>query len=306
MDDLEHLLSKFKRLTLRARILQAIRDFFQQRQFLEVTTPIISHDLLPEEHIDLILSEAGYLLPSPEIHMKQLLAAGYKRIFQIGPCFRKGEKGKEHLPEFTLLEWYRTGEDYHALAEDCEQLLLWIADNVFNNGALFRQGRSIDLTRPWPRLTVQKAFLDFAGWDPMTTTDAERFELDFAETIIPRLDPCRPVFLLDFPDYAASLAKKKTEDPRRAERLELFAGGLELANGFSELVDPLEQRTRFEQANQRRTVLGKKPYPLPEKFLACLDRMPPSAGIALGVDRLVMLFTGVSDIEEVVAIGLQE
>ncbi len=293
-------------MTLRARILQAARDFFKHRQFLEVTTPIVSPSLLPEEHIDLILSEAGYLLPSPEIHMKQLLAAGYKRIFQTGPCFQKRKKGKEHLPEFTLLEWYRTGEDYHALAEDCEQLFLWIADNVFHKKTIFRHGRSIYLTRPWPRLTVRQAFLDYAGWDPLAIKNIEKFELDFAERVIPCLDPCKPVFLIDFPAYAASLAKRKNTDPRQAERLELFIGGLELANGFSELVDSQEQRTRFEQANQRRTALGKKPYPIPEKFLACLDGMPPSAGIALGVDRLVMLFTEASDIEEVVAIGHQE
>ena len=302
MKELEPLYKKIDRLTLRAKILQLIRDFFEENDFLEVSTPLISTDLIPEAHIDPIVAENGFLLPSPEIYMKQLLAAGYKRIFQIGPCFRKGEKGAHHLPEFTLLEWYREGEDYHALAKDCEQLLLKITKKIFQRLKGPHGQSRIDFTPPWPRITVQQAFLENAGWDPLEITDPTKFEYDLTEKVIPGLDQEKPFFLIDFPAYEASLARKNIIDPRSAERLELFAGGLELANGFSELIDPEEQRCRFEEANKQRRKSGKADYPVPEKFLNCLSYMPPSAGIALGVDRLVMLLTEATHIEQVVAI----
>lgn len=302
MKELEPLYIKIERLTLRAKILQTIRDFFEENEFLEISTPLISTDLIPEAHIDPIVAETGFLLPSPEINMKQLLAAGYKRIFQIGPCFRKGEKGEHHLPEFTLLEWYRPGEDYHALTKDCEQLFLKIAKKLFQRVEIPQGQGRIDLTPPWPRITVRQAFLDYAGWDPIETINSSKFEHDLTEKVIPAMDTKKPLFLIDFPGYEASLARKNPLDARSAERLELFAGGLELANGFSELIDREEQRYRFEKANKKRRSLGKTDYPIPEKFLNCLSSMPPCAGIALGVDRLVMLFTGATHIEQVVAL----
>ena len=134
----------------------------------------------------------------------------------------------------------------------------------------------------------------------------ERFEQDLTEKVVPGLDKGKPVFLLDFPAYEASLARKKPEDPRAAERVELFAGGLELANGFSELTDPEEQRRRFEETNERRRARGERAYPLPDKFLAFLADLPPSAGIALGIDRLVMLFAGASHIDEVIALAPED
>lgn len=301
MDELVRLSAKQERLGLRSRCLQKIREFFFEEGFLEVTTPVRSSSLIPEEHIHAFESEAGFLLPSPEIHMKGLLAAGYEKIFQIGPVFRKGEKGRFHLPEFTLLEWYRARADYNALAGDCERMVLWICEELFKSRILCYQGSSIDVTPPWPRCTVQEAFQESAGWDPLQEKNPERFERDLVEKVVPRLDPEKPVFLFDFPDYEASLARKKISDPRIAERLELFAGQLELANGFSELTDPGEQRLRFELVNESRKARGERPCTVPENFLAFVERMPPSAGIALGVDRMLMLLTDAARIGDVVA-----
>jgi lysyl-tRNA synthetase class 2 len=306
MDHLDRLASKRKNLILRARTLQAVRRFFLEGGFLEVFTPILNPSIIPEDHIHPVETEAGFLLPSPEIHMKRLLAAGYDKVFQIGPCFRKGERGEKHLPEFTMLEWYRAREDYRDLADDCEGLLLAVCQDLYGRAEIEYPGESIDLTLPWPRITAREAFLTHAGWDPIEEEDAERFEQDLAEKVFPGLDKGKPVFLLDFPAYEASLARKKADDPRIAERIELFAGGLELANGFSELTDPKEQRRRFEETNERRKSRGQNTYPLPEEFLAFLHELPPSAGIALGLDRLVMLFAGASHIDEVIALAPED
>lgn len=302
MVDLDRLASKRANLELRERALRAVRRFFRDRGFLEISTPLLNPALLPEEHIHPVETEAGFLLPSPEIHMKRFLAAGYDRIFQVGPCFRKGERGGQHLPEFTLLEWYRAREDYLALANDCEQLLLGVCRELFGRDGIEFQGEPVDLAPPWERVPVRDAFLAWAGWDPITEEDPERFEQDLAEKVMPGLPKGRPVFLVDFPAYEASLARKKPAEPGVAERIELFAGGLELANGFSELTDPEEQRRRFKETNERRKARGEKAHPLPETFLAFLADLPPSAGIALGVDRLVMLLAGASRIDEVVAL----
>jgi lysyl-tRNA synthetase class 2 len=306
VDDLVRLANKRKNLVLRERTLRAVRRFFQESGFLEVSTPLVNPVVIPEEHIHQVETEAGFLLPSPEIHMKRFLAAGYDKVFQIGPCFRRGERGSHHLPEFTMLEWYRAHEDYRALADDCEQLLLAVSQDLFGRARIEYQGEPIDLDPPWQRITVQEAFLAHAGWDPLGEEESERFEQDLTEKVVPGLDKGRPVFLLDFPAYEASLARTKPEDPRAAERVELFAGGLELANGFSELTDREEQRRRFEETNQRRAAAGEKPFPLPEKFLAFLSHVPASAGIALGIDRLVMLLAGASHIDEVIALGPED
>ncbi len=306
MEDLARLARKRGNLVLRERILCSARRFFRERGFLEVTTPILSPTVIPEEHIHPVETAAGFLLPSPEIHMKRFLAAGYDRVFQIGPCFRKAERGEQHLPEFTMLEWYRAGEDYHALADDCERLLAAVIESVSGKAVVEYGGNPIDLSPPWPRLTVRQVFLKHAGWDPLEEENPERFERDLTEKVVPVLPRERPVLLFDFPAYEASLARKSPADPRTAERLELFAGGLELANGFSELTDPKEQRRRFEETNERRRARGEKTCPLPEKFLAFLSDLPPCAGIALGIDRLAMLLAGASRIDEVVALAPED
>ncbi|MDW7710593.1 MAG: EF-P lysine aminoacylase EpmA [Deferrisomatales bacterium] len=283
-----------RNLELRARILQGIRAFFAGRGFLEVETPHRIPANAPEPHIDAVPSGDWYLHTSPELAMKRLLGAGCPRIFQVCRCWREGERGKRHLPEFTMLEWYRAGEDYRALMEDCEGLLPALG---FSDGG----------ERPWSRVTVTEAFGRWAGTTPEEALEAGTFDELVALRVEPGLAGLgTPVFLVDYPSACASLARRKPGRPGLAERFELYAGGLELANGFSELTDPVEQRTRFEADRESRREAGRDPYPMPEPFLRGLARVPPSAGIALGVDRLVMLLVGADTIDEVVALVPEE
>ena len=270
-------------LSERARVLREIRAFFDARGFTEVETPVRIPAPAPEPHIDCPPSGDWFLRASPELQMKKLLAAGMERIYQIGPCFRAGEKGRRHSPEFTMLEWYRANADYSQIAADAEELLVEV---------LKRDHADVQ------RITVREAYLRWAGWDPVETWDQDRFDFDMATKIEPNL-PKEQLFLTDYPAPAASLARLKADDPRMAERWELYVDGIELANAFTELVDPVEQRRRFELAREERRALGEADYPLDEEFLDALARMPPSGGVALGVDRLVMLACGASSIADV-------
>lgn len=283
-----------RNLELRARVLQGIRAFFVERGFLEVETPHRIPANAPEPQIDAVPSGEWYLHTSPELAMKRLLAAGYPRIFQVCRCWREGERGKRHLPEFTMLEWYRAGADYRALMEDCEELLPALG---LDGGA----------GRPWPRIAVAEAFRRWGDTTPEEALRAGTFDELVAFQVEPALAALgTPAFLTDYPAECAALARQKTGNPAVAERFELYAGGLELANGFSELTDPEQQRARFEADRDARRRSGRDPYPVPEPFLRDLARTPPSAGIALGVDRLVMLLAGAETIDEVVAFSPEE
>jgi lysyl-tRNA synthetase class 2 len=233
--------------------------------------------------------------------MKRLLAAGYPRIFQICRCFRQGERGDRHLPEFTMLEWYRAGTDYRTLMTDCEDLLAGIARDLDFDGVLGWRGRAIDLAPPWERLTVREAFLRYATLSADEALRQDRFDEVLSFEVEPHLGLAHPVFLCDYPAELAALARLKPEKPGVAERFELYLAGIELANAFSELTDAEEQRRRFASVSRERLLQGGAPGPMPEKFLAALPQMPPAAGIALGVDRLAMLMSGASRIDEVVA-----
>jgi lysyl-tRNA synthetase class 2 len=234
--------------------------------------------------------------------MKRLLAAGYSKIFQISRCWRQGERGGRHLPEYTMLEWYRAGCDYRSLMTECEDLLRGLVPK----GILCRNGLKIDLSPPWERLTVHEAFTRHAGMTPGEALTTGRFDEIIAFEIEPRLGVDRPTFLLDYPVELAALALRKPDDPAVAERFELYIAGLELANAFSELTDSAEQRRRFEKEESLRRAAAKAPYPTPEKFLLELTHLDAAAGIALGVDRLVMLLTGAGTIDEVVAFTPEE
>ncbi len=288
---------KLDKLQQRARIVQSIRAFFIAEGYLEIETPHRLPGNAPEEHIEAVAAGDWFLHTSPELCMKRLLAAGFERIFQICRCWREGERGRRHLPEYTMLEWYRAGVDYRALMAECEALLLALAPAGF----VERQGRRIDLTLPWPRLTVAEAFARFTDMTPEAALAAGRFDELIALQIEPQLGWEKPVFLVDYPAPLAALARRKPEDASLAERFELYVGGIELANAFSELTDPVEQRVRFAEAEKRRRAAGKRPYPEPEHFLRELADIPSAAGIALGVDRLIMLLTGADSIDEVVA-----
>jgi lysyl-tRNA synthetase class 2 len=299
------LAGKASALRTRARIASAVRAFFERAGYLEVETPCRVPAPAPEFHIDAVRSEPWYLQTSPELPMKRLLAAGYSRIFQLCRCFRAGERGSRHLPEFTLLEWYRADADYSDLMDETEALLRAVVSET-GSEVLVRHGRRIRLEPPWGSLSVREAFRRYAGTSPEDALSAGTFEELLVERVEPHLGLDRPTFLYDYPTRLAALARRKREDPSVAERFELYVGGLELANGFSELTDPAEQRARFDDEREERRRAGKDPYPMPERFLRDLERMPEAAGVALGLDRLVMLVTGADRIDDVVAFTPEE
>ena len=275
-------------LILRDALMQSIRAFFHDRGFVEVETPIRLQHPCMELHIDAEPSGDRFLRTSPEIYHKQLLARGHERIFEVGKCFRKGETGPLHHPEYTMLEWYRTRADYMDMLEDTRDLIQSAA-------GLLDLGLG-----EWSILTVSEAFEQFAGWDPVGNYDADRFDLDLVEKIEPAVKEIGgAVVLLDYPAEAAALSRCKPDHPLAAERWELYIDGIELANAYSELTDPVEQRRRFEQCAEQRMALGKETYPIDEAFIQALGKMPPSGGVALGVDRLLMLMAGADSLDAV-------
>jgi lysyl-tRNA synthetase class 2 len=233
--------------------------------------------------------------------MKRMLGAGYEKIFQIARCFRKGERGGRHLPEMTLLEWYVAGADYLELMTQCEELIAFLATRMGMGRQLSYQGHVVDLTPPWDRLSVAEAFKQFGGMTADQALEKECFDELMGIAIEPHLGLERPLFLYDYPAQCGALARLKPADLSVAERFELYIAGMELCNAFTELTDPIEQRARFEAENRTRTASGKTAYPTAESFLRALATMPPAAGNALGLDRLVMLFTDAVSIDDVVA-----
>jgi len=295
-------LSRIKaNLERRALIYDVIRAFFRSEGFLEVETPLLVPTVAPEKYITPFTVNGWFLSTSPEMHMKRLLAAGYSKIFQICHSFRKSERGQLHNPEFTMMEWYRVGSDYMGIMQDTEWLICTLANKLCSGSTIRYQGKNIDLTPTWPRVTVRDAFLRSAGWDPFTRLDEERFEVDLVEKVIPSFDAGRPTVLLDYPVAMASLARLRPGSPPVAERAEVFIGGLELANAYSELNDAAEQEKRFKQEIETLKREGKRSVVMPEKFLECLPDLPECGGIALGIDRLAMLFCDAASIDEVIA-----
>ncbi len=288
-------------LELRARMLRAIRAFFDLRGYVEVETPVRLRAPALELHIDAEPSGDRFLRTSPELHMKRLLAEGFDRIYQIGPCFRRGERGPLHHPEYTMLEWYRAATDYRGILEETRDLVLAVTRAAAGGSSVVRNGRTLDVAGPWSVTTVSDAFRRWAGWDPAARFDADRFDMDLVEKVEPSLPRDVPVVLIDYPAAAAALSRLKADDPRVAERWELYLDGVEIANAYSELTDPALQRARFDECARRRRALGKPVYPLDEEFLEALGRMPPAGGIALGVDRLAMVLAGAPTIGEVTA-----
>jgi lysyl-tRNA synthetase class 2 len=301
MDESWHLARKQAALRLRAMMIRAIRRFFDERDYLEVETPVRIPAPAPEAHIDAPPSGDWFLQTSPELCMKRLVAAGYPRIYQISKCFRADERGSRHLPEFTMLEWYHPGGDCRTLMQECEALILSVAQALGASDALTYRGMTITLTPPWERLSVTDAFARHASLSLHEALAADRFDEIMACEIEPRLAAGRPVFLCDYPAAHGALARLKPSDPSLAERFELYLGGMELANAFSELTDEREQRSRFEQALRLRHAAGKAAYSMPEPYLRSLRELPDTAGIALGVDRLAMLFADSVSIDAVVA-----
>ena len=284
-------------LEARARILRAVRAWFEAQGFLEVDTPARVRSPGQEVHLDAVPAGGGHwLITSPEYHMKRLIAAGLPRIVQIAKCWRDNESGPHHRGEFTMVEWYRANAPLEALADDCEALVRVAAT------AAGRDPAALGLGSPFARTTVRELWARDAGFALAGDEDAaDVFYQVFLDRIEPVLAAAGPTFVFDWPAPLAALARRKPGDSRVVERFELYAGGLELANAFGELTDPVEQRRRFEDEARTRAARGRAVYPIDEALLAALPRMPPTAGIALGFDRLVMLVLRLRDIAEVAA-----
>ena len=290
-----------KNLQRRARVVTAVRSFFDRQDYLEVETPIRIPAPAPETHIDAQPAGDWYLQTSPELCMKRMLADGCTQIYQICKCFRMGERGRRHLPEMTLLEWYTAAQDYTRMMTQCEALVTDVVRAMNLPLDLPYQGRIIDLRPPWTRMSVDAAFQAFGGVSATAALKNGQFDEIMGLAIEPRLGWERPVILHDYPAACGALARLKPGQPDLAERFELYIGGLELCNAFTELTDPVEQRQRFAAETERRRKAGKSTYPPAERFLRALERMPAATGNALGIDRLVMLLTDSDCIDDVVS-----
>ena len=295
-----------RNLELRARVIQSIRFFFTQEGYLEVETPVRIPAPAPEAHIDAQESGEWFLHTSPELCMKRLAASGFEKIFQICKCFRKKERGDYHLPEMTMLEWYCANATYLDIMRECEMLIGDVVRCVQSDNCIRIGNQEVDLAPPWKRLSVSEAFRQYGSLSPEQALAENRFDEIIGLEVQPHLGWNKPVFLYDFPSACAALARRKPQAPELAERFELFIGGVELCNCFTELTDPEEQRLRFEAERNHQRRMNKTTYPLPEPFLRSLPHMPPTAGNALGVDRLVMLLANTKRIDDIIAFTPEE
>jgi lysyl-tRNA synthetase class 2 len=320
-------------LAARSAVTKAIRAWFDEQGFIEVETGILQVSPGNETHLHAPRTElsdnAGqrltrYLRTSPEFAAKKLLAAGEQKIFELARVFRDRERGDLHLPEFTMLEWYRAAEAYEAAMADSIVVIAHAAQATGIGRFSFR-GKTADPFAEPELLTVAAAFDRFAGIDLLATVDdgngdraalalaakdrvrvtdddtwSDIFSKLLVEYIEPRLGQGRLTVLFEYPAPEAALARTKASDPRVAERFEIYACGVELANGFGELTDAEEQRRRFAQAMDEKQRRYGERYPLDEDFLKAVAGMPQASGVALGFDRLVMLASGAAKIDQVV------
>ena len=321
-------------LLARSRIQAALREWFAGQGFVEVDPAALQVSPGNETHLHAFATDLRaadgrsariYLHTSPEFAMKKLLAAGETRIFTLARVFRNRERGNLHAPEFTMLEWYRARRPYDVAMDDCTAILTSAAEAAGAHTLRFG-GREANPFLPPERLTVSQAFAHYAGIDLLATirddgatdradlaeaagragirvapddTWSDIFSRILAERVEPKLGEGRATLLIEYPSSEAALARTNPVDPRVCERFELFACGVELANGFGELTDSAEQRRRFESdMTEKNRIYGER-YPLDHEFLAALERMPEATGVALGFDRLVMLLTGADDIDRV-------
>ena len=319
-------------LLLKSKGLGLIRSFFSSRDFVEWQTPqlVVSPGL--EVHLQGFVthyvdarggSRRCYLPTSPEFSLKKALCAGMERMYEICRCFRNGgESGPLHQCEFTMLEWYRAYADYRAIMDDVEELGLYVQQELHSSDHSVFRGREINWRPPWPRISLQEAFNRYCGISLVRgMEDVEYFQEEarrllgncsleeqdfdslfhrlFLTFIEPSLGLEKPEILYDYPISMAALAAKKPGAPAFAERFELFVAGVEIANAFTELNDPVEQEQRFQESLEEKRKRGYPEVPIDRQFLEELScGMPPSAGIALGVERLLMAQTGIEHIED--------
>lgn len=317
---------RIKAIEVRRNVEDGIKTFFEEKGFLNVKTPTLVKSPGMETHIKPYQLQTGEFIPtSPEFAMKKLLVGGLEKIFQICPAFRYEPLSKQHHPEFTILEWYRAYSGYEEIMQDMEELLEYLAIKITDSSTIKYNGQEISLKTPWPRLKVRDLFLDYVGIDLVECNTSEKLApelkrlglsasetenwddlyfkvwLNFIENSLPK---DRAVFVYRYPpsQSALSVIDRDADGSAWARRFEPYAGGLELGNAFEELTDPVEQRKRFvEDMNLREKIYGTSfpKNPIDEDFIDALEEgMPPSGGIAVGVDRLVMLLADQSDIDK--------
>jgi lysyl-tRNA synthetase, class II len=290
---------------LRSKVLRAIRRWLDERGFLEVETPILQplyggalarpfvthHNQLDRDF---------FLRIADELYLKRLIVGGLERVYEIGKDFRNEGVSHKHNPEFTMLEWYEAYADYEDIADRLEELVAYVAEDVGYDGP-------IDFSRPWKRMTLQAAIMERSGIDilakdqelPGEGTWAKRVDGLLSRDVEPGL--LNPTFILDYPKELSPFAKDHRSEPGLVERFECFAGGMEFANAFTELNDPDEQRARFEQQQADQAAGDEETQPYDEDYVAALEHgMPPTGGIGIGIDRLVMILSGRTSIREVV------
>jgi lysyl-tRNA synthetase class 2 len=277
----------------RARAFAEMRRYFVAQRFLEVDTPVRVRVPGSDPHVMALPAHDGWLITSPEHHMKRLLAGGVPRLFQLARASRAEELGPWHEPEFVMLEWYRAFEEPDAVIRDTERVVLCVFDALRE----FRRRPSAELEAPFERITVAEAFRRWAAVRDVfqiAATDERRYFELFVDRVEPALARAkRPVFLTDFPLTQGALARRSPRDERAADRFELYYRGVELCNGYGELTDPDEFVQRHVAESARRRIAGEPTYPLDERLLAALSEgMPPASGNALGADRLIALACG--------------
>jgi elongation factor P--(R)-beta-lysine ligase len=321
--------SRLRNLQARAAGLACLRSYFAGQRFTEVETPLWVPSPGLEVALDPVPADGGWLITSPEFQMKRLLAAGMERIFQVCRCFRNEENGPHHQREFTMVEWYRGWQDLETIAADVEQLVAAVCSTLQGAPIAWFDGRPFDVTPPWPRLTVAEVMQRFAGVEvrgdesaDALATRARAAGLDlgaarawddiFYTVFVARVEPAiaamsRPLLVTDWPLPLAALARPRADGAPVVERFEAYVGGIELANAFGELTDPVIQARRFANDIAERAARGKSIYPIDQRLLAALaEGMPPSAGVALGFDRLMMLATDSRHIRAVVSFTQDE
>jgi lysyl-tRNA synthetase class 2 len=307
----------------RSKIINAIRSFFLDRDFLEVETPMMQPiaggaTAKPFVTYHNTLGMDLYLRIAPELYLKRLIVGGFERVFEINRNFRNEGISTEHNPEFTMLEFYMAYADYNDIMNFTEQLIAFVAQQVIDTTTITYQGETIDLAPPWVRLSIKEAITQYSDIAPADLENldslkkiAESMDIDpnlkkgklltaiFEAVAEPKL--IQPTFVLDFPTEVSPLSKTKPDNPEVVERFELFIGTKEMANGFTELNDPLDQRQRFEKQVEERNAGDEEAHQMDEDYIRALEYgMPPTAGEGLGIDRLVMLFTDSSSIREVI------
>ncbi len=327
----------------RQMLTQKIRDFFHSRGFIEAETPLMVRHADVELNIDpfrtslVRIPEGGgpaavrefFLITSPEYALKKLITGGMEKIFQISHCFRNNEDDNDlHNPEFTMLEWYRAFSDYREIMKDTEELGLFLARAANGKNEVIFGDYKVDLSTPWERVKVKDLFERYADIDEETLLDGQKlreearkrgygigedapyidsFYIIMLNEIEPKIGLLKPVIVYDYPAQMSALAKKSEADPRYAERFEVYAGGMELCNAYSELNDAVEQEQRLKSKNGLRKDAGKEQYEVDQSFIDALKfGMPPSGGNALGVDRLIMLVTNTADIRDMILFPLRD